>query len=74
MRVQRLVRSRNASIIHIDAVGTNGLAAIEGRLRELRGEGPCQAPSLPGSNTSSDETDDVENIEKKYTYNGRTNI
>ena len=30
----------------VDAVGTIGLATNEGRIWELREEGPCQAPSL----------------------------
>ena len=74
MRAERLVYKGVGKASTIDAVGTNELATTEGRLKELRGEGPCQVPSLAGSNTSSDETDDVENIEPKYIHNGRTNI
>ena len=33
-----------------DAAGTQGLATEDGRGWELRGEGPCQAPSLTCSN------------------------
>ena len=36
-----------------DAAGTDGLATKKGRCWELRGEGPCQAPSLTCSNTVS---------------------
>ena len=37
----------------IDASSTDGLATEEGSSWELRGEGPCQAPSLTCSNTVS---------------------
>ena len=40
----------------LDAVGTDGLAISYGGLRELRGEGPCQAPSLVGSNVTKNAT------------------
>ena len=50
MRAEILISESKRLQMPSALMGTNGLVTIEGRQGEMQGEGPCQAPSLAGSN------------------------